>query len=72
MKGLLCVTLYRVYSVQCIVYSELGLMKGLLCVTGPIEIVGGASHCQSLQVTEPPETVGRSTANLCRLQCLQR
>jgi hypothetical protein len=51
--------------------SELGLMMGLLFVTGPLEIVGGASHCRSLQVTAP-ETVGIVIANLYRLQYLQR
>jgi hypothetical protein len=52
--------------------SELGLMKGLLCVTGLLEIDGGVSHCQSLQVTVCPETAGTATANLCRLQNLHR
>ena len=51
---------------------EKGHMKDLLSATGPLKIVGRVSHCQSPQVTDPPEIAGTATVNLCRSKNLQR
>jgi hypothetical protein len=68
-RGILHVTLLCCLCKGGDVSSELGLMKELLSVTGPAEIVGRASHCQSPQVTVPSETVGTANVNMQKNHC---